>query len=293
MRFGLLGPLEIVDGAGAPVDVGGHQPRTLLAVLLVAAGRAVSVDAIVDAIWGEEPPASATGTLQSYVSRLRRRIGDQTSLVWDDAGYRLDVPPTAVDHLRFQSLTETGRQLLADGRYAEASDTFRDADALWRGPALVEFLDRDFARSIATRLEEQRVVAIEDRIDADLRLGRHANLVGELTELVQAHPLRESLRRHLALALYRSGRQAEALRALADAARTLRDELGIEPSRPLRELESAIPAKTPRSTSHHSPRRPRTRLRLPRRRQPRLTSRRRAPQQPRPRAPHQGSRRSR
>src|SRR5690606_13921049 len=149
--------------------------------------------AIVDAIWGEEPPASATGTLQSYVSRLRRRLGDQASLVWDDAGYRLDVAPAAVDHLRVQSLTQSEREPLDGARQADESAAFRDAAALCRGPALVEFLDRAFARSNAARLEEQRVVAIEDRIDANLRLGRHANRVGELTELVQAHPLRESL----------------------------------------------------------------------------------------------------
>jgi DNA-binding SARP family transcriptional activator len=245
MRFGLLGPLEVVDGEGAPVDVGGRQPRTLLAVLLAAGGRSVTVDAIVDAIWGEEPPASATGTLQSYVSRLRRCIGTEASLVFDDAGYHLEVDASCVDHRRFQALADEGRAALAAGRLDEASATLQRADALWRGPALVEFLGADFATGLATRLEERRLSALEDRVAADLGLGRHGALAGELTESVAAHPLREGLRMQLALALYRSGRQAEALRTLADASRTLRDELGIEPSRPLRELESAILSQDP------------------------------------------------
>jgi DNA-binding SARP family transcriptional activator len=242
-RFGILGPLEVLDEDGRALDIGGRQPRTLLAVLLVASGRSVTVDAIVDAIWGEEPPASATGTLHSYVSRLRRRLGERAQLVFDDAGYRLEVAHGTVDHVVFQARADEGRALLAARKLAEASDTLRAADALWRGPALVEFPGADFATGLAVRLEERRLAALEDRVTADLDLGRHASLVGELTELVGAHPLREGLRRHLALALYRSGRQAEALRALADAGRTLRDELGIEPSRPLRELEAAILAQ--------------------------------------------------
>jgi DNA-binding SARP family transcriptional activator len=245
MEFGVLGPLEVRDDAGALVDLGGRQPRTLLAMLLAASGRAVSVDAIVDCIWGDDPPQSATGTLHSYVSRLRRRLGTAAPLVHDDAGYRLEVPFERIDARRFQTLADEGRSLLAAGRVAEASAVLREADELWRGPAFAEFLGADFAVGPATRLEERRLAALDDRVDADLALGRHAALVGELTELVGAQPLREALRMRLALALYRSGRQAEALRALADAARTLREELGIEPSRPLRELESAILAQDP------------------------------------------------
>jgi DNA-binding SARP family transcriptional activator len=239
MHYRVLGPLEVIDDDGQRVDVGGRQPRVLLAVLLVAGGRRVTVDALADAIWGEEPPASATGTLQSYVSRLRRRLGAE-QLTWDDAGYQLDVAPEQVDARRFEALAEEGRSLLAAGRLEEARAALGEAEALWRGPALADFADHEFAMGPAARLEQRRLSAIEDRLAADLALGRHASAIGELAELVKASPLREGLQVQLALALYRSGRQAEALRALADAGRTLREELGIEPSRELRELESAI-----------------------------------------------------
>jgi DNA-binding SARP family transcriptional activator len=244
MHYRVLGPLEVIDDDGQRVDVGGRQPRVLLAVLLVAGGRRVTVDALADAIWGEEPPASATGTLQSYVSRLRRRLGAE-QLTWDDAGYQLDVAPEQVDARRFEALAEEGRSLLAAGRLEEARAALGEAEALWRGPALADFADHEFAMGPAARLEQRRLSAIEDRLAADLALGRHASAIGELAELVKASPLREGLQVQLALALYRSGRQAEALRALADAGRTLREELGIEPSRELRELESAILAHDP------------------------------------------------
>ncbi|MGH9263840.1 MAG: BTAD domain-containing putative transcriptional regulator [Acidimicrobiales bacterium] len=240
MRFGLLGPLEVVDGGGQRVDVGGRQPRILLAVLLVAGGRRVTLDALVDAIWGEDPPASATGSVQSYVSRLRRRFGSEQELTWDEAGYRFDVAPEQVDFRRFEALAEEGRTLLAAGRPGDARAVLQEAEALWRGPALADFADLPFAVGPAARLEQRRLSATEDRITADLALGRHTAVIGELSELVGANPLREGVQVQLALALYRSGRQAEALRALADAGRTLREELGIEPSRQLQELEAAI-----------------------------------------------------
>ncbi len=244
MRYRVLGPFEVIDDDCQRVDVGGRQPRILLAVLLVAGGRRVTLDALADAIWGEHPPASATGTLQSYVSRLRRRLGAE-QLTWDDAGYQLDVAPEQVDARRFEALAEEGRSLLAAGRLEEARAALGEAEALWRGPALADFADLEFAMGPAARLDQRRLSAIEDRLAADLALGRHASVIGELAELVKADPLREGLQVHLALALYRSGRQAEALRALADAGRTLREELGIEPSRELRELESAILAHDP------------------------------------------------
>ena len=244
MRYRLLGPLEVVDEAGERVDIGGRQPRILLAVLLVAGGRRVTIDALVDAIWGEDPPASATGTVQSYVSRLRRRLGAE-QLTWDDAGYQLDVAAEQVDARRFEALAEEGRALLATRRAEEARAVLQEAEGLWRGPALADFADYEFAMGPAARLEQRRLSAIEDRLAADLALGRHASAIGELAELVSAHPLREGLQIQLALALYRSGRQAEALRAIADAGRTLREELGIEPSRQLRDLEAAILAQHP------------------------------------------------
>jgi DNA-binding SARP family transcriptional activator len=246
VEFRLLGSLEVIID-GASVDVGGTQPRTVLAMLLVAGGRMVPAESIIEALWGHNPPDSAAGTLQSYVSRLRRVLvpggarGEAAKvLAWDPPGYKLVVGASALDVHRFEALADQGRGLLLAGDPEGARAMLDDALALWRGPALLEFAHLDFAWGFAAKLEERKLVATEDRIDADLRLGRHAAVVGELGELVAAHPLREQLRHHLALALYRSGRQAEALRVLDDARRTLRDQLGIDPGRPLVDLETAI-----------------------------------------------------
>jgi DNA-binding SARP family transcriptional activator len=270
VQFGVLGSLEVVDARGAPIDVGGAQPRTVLALLLIAAGRVVTVDALTDALWGDEPPSSAAGTLQSYISRLRRHLEpdrdrDRQLLRREPPGYRLAVDAEQVDFRRFEVLADEGRAHLAAGRAADARDALLAAEALWRGPALVEFQDNEAMAGAAARLEDRRLAAIDDRVAADLALGRHTAIIGELTELIAAHPLREGLRRDLALALYRSGRQAEALRALDDARRVLRDELGVEPSRPLRELEQAIlahdrelDAAEPPSTSLLTPTTPTT-----------------------------------
>ncbi len=246
MEFRLLGSLEVIID-GEPVDVGGTQPRTVLAMLLVAGGRMVPAESMIEALWGNHPPDSAAGTLQSYVSRLRRVLvpGGARSeaakvLAWDPPGYKLVVGAKALDAHRFEALADRGRGLLLAGDPEGARELLAGALRLWRGPALLEFAHLDFAWGFAAKLEERRLAATEDRIDADLRLGRHAAVVGELGELVAAHPLREQLRHHLALALYRSGRQAEALRVLDDARRTLRDQLGIDPGRPLVVLETAI-----------------------------------------------------
>jgi DNA-binding SARP family transcriptional activator len=246
VEFRLLGNLE-VSRDGAPIDVGGTQPRTVLAMLLVAGGRVVPAESIIEALWGHDPPDSAAGTLQSYVSRLRRVLvpggarGEAAKvLAWDPPGYKLVVGAKALDTRHFEALADQGQGLLLAGDYEAARALLEDALALWRGPALLEFAHLDFAWGFAAKLEERKLVATEDRIDADLRLGRHAAVVGELGELVAAHPLREQLRHHMALALYRSGRQAEALRILDDARRTLRNQLGIDPGRPLVELETAI-----------------------------------------------------
>ncbi len=251
VRFRLLGTLEVVVD-GRVTEVGG-QSRTVLATLLVAAGQVVTVDSLLDVLWGDDPPSSAAGTLQSYVSRLRRILepgrsrGDAPSvLVWDPPGYRLDVASDHVDFRLFESRAEEGRALLDAEDAAAARAVLSEAIDLWRGPALLEFADQDFARGVAVRLEQRRLVALEDRIAADLRLGRHAAVVAELNERVAGHPLQEGLRAHLALALYRSGRQAEALRTIEDARHVLREELGVEPGPQLRELESAILQQDPR-----------------------------------------------
>ncbi len=247
MRFGLLGSLEVREDTGALIDLGGPQPRVVVAALLVGGGQVVTSEALIDAIWGPQPPSSATGTLQSYISRLRRslepdreRRGAATTLVRDPQGYRLVVDPDRVDYRRFERLADEGRDALADGDPAAARALLLEAEQQWRGPALMDHRDLDFAQGLSARLEDRRLAAIGDRLAADLALGRHRAVVGELTELIAANPFQEDLRGHLALALYRSGRQAEALRSLDDARSTLRDELGVDLSRPLRELEAAI-----------------------------------------------------
>jgi DNA-binding SARP family transcriptional activator/tetratricopeptide (TPR) repeat protein len=251
VEFRLLGNLEVAI-EGRHVDVGGAQPRTVLAMLLVAGGRVVPAEAIIEALWGHEPPDSAAGTLQSYVSRLRRVLvpggarGEAAKvLAWDPPGYKLVVAAEALDAHRFEALADQGRARLLAGDPGGGRSLLDEALGLWRGPALLEFAHLDFAWGFAARLEERKLVATEDRIDADLRLGRPAAVVGELGELVAANPLREQLRHHLALALYRSGRQAEALRVLDDARSTLRDQLGLDPGRPLVDLESAILSHDP------------------------------------------------
>jgi DNA-binding SARP family transcriptional activator len=241
LQFGLLGSLVVRNAAAEPVNVGGVQPRTVLAVLLAAEGRVVTSDALVDAVWGDRPPASASGTLQSHMSRLRRSLnGGQAALIFEPPGYRLDVVPDEVDFRRFEALADDGRRLLTAGHPSEARAALVEGLNLWRGSALAEFEDRPFASGLAARLEDLRLAALEDRLAADLALGRHAAVIGELNELVMAHPLGEPLRARLALALYRSGRQADALRAIQAARQTLVEELGVDPGRTLQDLEAAI-----------------------------------------------------
>lgn len=247
MGFGVLGTLEVVDDDGNAVDVAGGQTRLVLVLLLAAEGRPVAAEALVDALWGEAPPASATGTLQSYISRLRRALEPDRApgatarvLVSEGSGYRLVVDPDQVDFHRFEALAEDGAARLRAGDPSSARERLVAAEQLWRGPALADCPDRDLTRGLAARLEERRAVAFEDRVEADLALGRHDVLVGELSAQVGRHPLRERLRAQLALALYRSGRQAEALRAIDDARRTLVEELGVDPGPALRDLEARI-----------------------------------------------------
>jgi DNA-binding SARP family transcriptional activator/streptogramin lyase len=238
MEFRILGPIEAVE-SGRSVALGPAKQRALLAVLLVQANEVVSIDRLIDELWGERPPAKAAKSVQVYVSQLRKVLGDGR-LETSGRGYVLHVQPGALDSERFQGLLAEGREALARAEASRAAETLRAALALWRGPALSDVAYEPFAEAEIARLEELQLGALEERIDADLALGRHAELVAELEDLVRAEPLRERLRGQLMLALYRSGRQAEALDAYREARRVLVERLGLEPSRALQELERAI-----------------------------------------------------
>ena len=242
-QFRLLGPLAVsVDGE--PLALGGQKRRALLAALLLEANRIVSRDRLIDALWGEEPPDTARNTIQVYVSQLRKLLPEGT-LETAPPGYRLAVDPEAIDLFRFIQLTQQARAALTVGNASDAAETLREALALWRGPALADLAWEPLAQGEVVRLEELRLAALEDRIDADLALGRHGQLIGELESLVAEHPLRERLRGQLMLSLYRSGRQADALAVYQRARKALVDELGIEPGEALRKLERAILAQDP------------------------------------------------
>jgi DNA-binding SARP family transcriptional activator len=238
MQFRILGPLEVWS-AGGEVSLGGPKPRALLAVLLLHANEVVPADRLIDELWGEDSPEDAAAALRVNVSRLRKAL-PQDVLATRSPGYLVRVEPDALDLHRFERLVDEGRSLLARGLAADASERLRAALSLWRGQSLADFAYESFAQGAIARLEEIRLAAVELRVDADLSLGRDDELVGELEALVSEHPLRERLRGYLMMALYRSGRQAEALDAFQDGRRALVDELGIEPSPALQELERAI-----------------------------------------------------
>jgi len=238
MEFRILGPLEAWDGR-REVSLGGPKPRALLAVLLLRPNEVVPADRLIDELWDDDSPEDAAAALRVNVSRLRKAL-PQDVLTTRAPGYLVHVEPDGLDLHRFERLVDEGRRLLARGLAGDASERLRDALSLWRGPPLAEFAYESFAQPAIARLEEIRLAAVELRIDADLALGRHDELVGELEELVAEHPLRERLQSYLMTALYRSGRQAEALDAYQDARRALVDGLGIEPSSALQELERAI-----------------------------------------------------
>ena len=231
----MLGPLEVVVD-GRPLALGGARQRALLAVLLTRANEVVSTDRLIDELWGEHAPKKAANALQYHVSRLRKLLGPEHPIITKEPGYLIRVGPDELDLLRFECLVEEGQRASPEA----AASLLRDALALWRGPALADVAHESFAQAEILRLEELRLVALEGRIDADLALGRDSELVAELEALVREHPLRERLRAQLMLALYRSGRQAEALEVYRQTRRLLVDELGIEPSPALHELEQAI-----------------------------------------------------
>jgi DNA-binding SARP family transcriptional activator/WD40 repeat protein len=243
VTFGVLGPLEVRLGARL-LEVSGPQERALLALLLTAPGRVFSVSAIVAGIWGDTPPGHAENTVQSYVSRLRRAMaGDGASLVLTRRpGYLVAVDAQCVDSGRFRVMAAIGRRDLKAGRPGAAATELREALALWRGEAYAEF-DAPFAIAERTALEELRLAAVEDRVAADLALGAGSELVAELETLVDQHPWREKLWGQLMTALYRSGRQGDALAAFRRVRKALVDELGLEPGPELRAVEAKILAQ--------------------------------------------------
>ena len=237
IEFRLLGPLE-ASRAGERLDVPGAKPRALLAVLLLHVGEVVSTDRLIDALWAERPPRTAANTLQAHVAVLRRALGPEVVLT-RPPGYVLRRDRTSLDCDRFEERAREGRAALA-GDPARASELLASALSLWRGPALADFAYESFAQAEAARLEQLRLAALEDRIDAELALGGHGALVPELERLLSEHPLRERPASQLMLALYRGGRQAEASRVFHGIRARLMDELGIEPQPALRGLHQRI-----------------------------------------------------
>jgi DNA-binding SARP family transcriptional activator/streptogramin lyase len=250
MRFRLLGPVEL-EGEHGTVPLGSAKQRALLAILLLHANEVVSQQRLVDELWGDVPPASAAHGIEAYVSRLRKALqeaGGDGLLTTRGKGYMLAVEAESCDVAQFERLLEEARAVDAE----HASSLLREALALWRGPALAD-VELAAAGSLAVeRLEELRLSALEERIEADLALGRHASTVGELQALVAAQPLRERLRAQHMRALYGTGRQAEALESYADARRALR-ELGLEPSQQLKDLQRRILAQDPSLESRAAP----------------------------------------
>jgi DNA-binding SARP family transcriptional activator len=245
VEFRLLGPLE-VRSEGERLPLGGGKQRALLAVLLLHANEVVSSDRLIDLLWGQEAPDTAAKALQVHVSKLRKGLQSANGedfgrvLKTQSPGYVLEIDPDQLDLHRFERLADEGRRALDAGDPDEAAEKLEAALALCRGPALSDFAYADFAQAEASRIEELRLAALEDGIQADLERGRHGEAIGELERLITEHPLRERPRAQLMLALYRSGRQAEALEAYRNARRTLTEELGIEPGRELKELEARI-----------------------------------------------------
>jgi DNA-binding SARP family transcriptional activator len=243
--FRILGPLEIWDD-GAEVRLSGDRQRALLAILLLHAGEAVSSDRLMDDLWGDTPPSAGGTALRVRVSQLRKALGDDGGLITSRAhGYALSIESGHLDLHRFERLVGEGERALAAGDPAGAGERLHEALALWRGAPLADFTYAPFAQGAIARLEELRLAAIELRIEADLALGRHAAVVGELETLVAEHPLRERFWIQLMVALYRAGRQAEALAAYRSARTRLVDEIGVEPGPELQALERRILAQDP------------------------------------------------
>jgi DNA-binding SARP family transcriptional activator len=244
MEFRILGPLEVIDH-GDPVRLGGVKPRALLTVLLLNGNQPVSAERLALALWGEDAPSGAVKTVQVHVSRLRKALGNGDMLVTTPAGYRLRVRAGELDAERFGELVEDGRRALSAGHTARASAVVREALSLWRGPPLEDVAYEPFAQGEIERLEEQKLSALEIRMEADLAAGHHAGLIGELQRLVTVFPARERLAGQLMLALYRCGRQGEALDVYARTRAFLAGELGLDPAPELQSLQRAILEQAP------------------------------------------------
>jgi WD40 repeat protein/DNA-binding SARP family transcriptional activator/energy-coupling factor transporter ATP-binding protein EcfA2 len=251
IEFRILGPIEVADDAG-PIKLGGPKQRAVLTILLLDANRVVPVEQIADDLYGDALPATAVAQVQDHVSQLRKLLGQKRGTGTGESiletrapGYRLRVGPDQLDAFRFENLAAEASGALGRGDADAAARLLRQALALWRGPPLADFLYESFAQPAIARLEAARLGALERRIEADLLLGSDGQLVGELEELVREHPLREQLRAHLMLALYRAGRQAEALEVYHNARKILAEQLGIEASPALRELAGMILRQEP------------------------------------------------
>jgi DNA-binding SARP family transcriptional activator len=252
MEFRILGPLEVLE-AGRSLQIPGGKARALLAILLLNANEVQSTDRLIDLLWGEDPPATADKALQVHVSQLRKALTDarapNSPIHTRPPGYVLALEAHQLDLLQFLQLVDEGRRAKASGDVRSASDRLHGALALWRGSPLSDFTFEPFAHPEISRLEELRLAAIEDRLDADLDLGRHTDVTAELEALVGEHPLRERLRAQLMVALYRAGRQADALQVYDNGRRILGVELGIDPGPALQDLHVAFSVKTTVSNS--------------------------------------------
>ncbi len=251
MQFDILGPLQVLD-AGRPLVLGRPKQRAVLAILLVHAGTVVSLDRLVEELWGPQSPPQALASVQAYVSHLRRLLEPQRApgapaavLVNQAPGYRIVVGADDLDAARFEALARTGHDLLQQGPAARAAETLEEALGLWRGPVLADLADASFVQAERTRLDDLRLTALEDRLSADLRIGRHTRVVAELEQLTGEQPFRERLQGLRMIALYRCGRQAEALQSFQQFRVQLREELGLDPGQALRDLERDVLCQAP------------------------------------------------
>lgn len=249
IRFRLLGPLEVIRGHQA-VTPRAHKVRVLLAALLIRSNVVVPVEALIRVLWGSAPPRTALQATRVYISQLRQLLGapegrSRPVLVTMPAGYRLDIDEEMLDALEFQRRCELARKLREDGKLEQAAEQYRLAISLWRGPALADVRVCAHLEGAAVKLEEACIAALERRIDLDLRLHRHLDLIAELSGLVAEHPLNESLHARLMIALHRSGRTSDALSVYRNLRDELVEELGVEPSRKLQSVHQAVLAADP------------------------------------------------